>query len=376
MKKVFLIAYISLTVFISSCNKTVPLYNSEQFKSESYKFEIPTYNMLWTQLVGDKLYFVYRNKERPLICYDMKTHNVDTLVKRNEIIDICALNDSCIFYTDFFAGKYEYHIEKIGAGNFDYFKDVHKTVKHPYWENDYTCMSVYGLPLIMINENTGIIHCSELYCFADDYSILIKKNIPVWLRFEIAADSTIKPVSFFGTYPKNHPIENYYNGGQLYCFYNSQDRNILNHTCIDNYVVLCDPLGNKIKDVYFGSNKFHYAPFPKSDKNSMNASDNYYLNNTTYHQTISYDEYRNLYFRVLHLPRLPDKEAMTRENIMDFLLIVADSNLKIKYEVFFDGKKYFLPFGKFLINEKGVMIYEKDNGDNKNSRNASWFVFD
>ena len=84
----------------------------------------------------------------------------------------------------------------------------------------------------------------------------------------------------------------------------------------------------------------------------MSASINYSRNSPRYDNTIGYDEYRHLYYRALYLPRKPDKKAMTRENIDDFLLIVADSNLNIKYEVFFDGKKYTLPFDGFLINEK------------------------
>lgn len=372
MKKII---YYLIIVWLYSCNRNIPSYKCEQFKKGDYRFEISTYNMLWAQLVNNNLYFVHRNDEQSLLRYNIDAHSLDTLTKRDKIIDIAVLNDSCIYYTNVVSGKQGYRIEKLGAGDYDYFKNAHQTIKHPYWNDNFVCMSVYGLPLIMIEENHGIINCRNLYCYADDYSILIKNKVPTWMRFEID-DSLIKPVSFFGTYPTNHPIDNYYNAGQLYCFYNNKTHNILNYTCIDNNVVLCDSLGNKIKDVYFGSDKFHLAPYPKSDKNSMPASNYYYLNNTTYYETIGYDEYRNVYLRVLLMPRLPDKDAMTREDIIDFLMIVADENLKIKYEVFFDGAKYFLPFGRFLINKNGVLIYEKETGNNKNSHNAYWFVFD
>ena len=67
---------------------------------------------------------------------------------------------------------------------------------------------------------------------------------------------------------------------------------------------------------------------------------------------------------------------------MDFAIIVADENLNIKYEVFFDGKKYQCLYNDFLINEKGVLIFKqnKENKENEENEevkeNATWFVFD
>lgn len=205
------------------------------------------------------------------------------------------LNDTNIFYTNFL--NKECRIKNISTGDYDFFGNVHNTVKHPYWGDDYK--SCFNGRSSTCDDKLKNRHCKlpEWYCFARDYSVLIKKNIPVFMRFEIAADSNIVPISFFGTYPENHPIDNYYNGGSLY-YYNSHTSDILNFTQIDSDVVLCDSLGNKIKDVYFGSQKFKYAEYPKSDKNSVAAKSNFYDNNTTYKDVLAYDEYRNVYLRI------------------------------------------------------------------------------
>lgn len=54
----------------------------------------------------------------------------------------------------------------------------------------------------MTDPKSGIVSCVRKHIFAEDYSVILENDIPVYLRFEIAADSSIIPVSFFGEYPK------------------------------------------------------------------------------------------------------------------------------------------------------------------------------
>ena len=64
----------------------------------------------------------------------------------------------------------------------------------------------------------------------------------------------------------------------------------------------------------------------------MAESINHYYNTTLY-SYIGFDEYRNIYYRWMSLPREKDEDSMIKEDIVDYILIVADEKFNIKYEV-------------------------------------------
>lgn len=366
--------YILLFCLLISCESKVPIINSENFKQDVHRFPFSTYNMLCVELYEDNLYHTNRLDNRHLLLYNFKSNIIDTIISDNKVIDIIVVNDSSIFYTDYQIGNYL--LKNANDNSYDYFKDVHNTVSHPYWRDDYQCISVFPTqPLTMTDPKSGIVSCVRKHIFAEDYSVILENDIPVYLRFEIAADSSIIPVSFFGEYPKNHPKENYYDGGILYYFYNHKSKEIITHTAVDDYVVLCDSMGNKIQDVYFGSQLYKYSPFSIDKKNKMAESINHYYSATLY-SYIGFDEYRNIYYRWMSLPRERDENSMIKEDVVDYILIVADEKFNIKYEVFFDGDKYYPIPADDLINEKGLLIYEKENKEWKGSHTAAWFVFE
>ena len=362
-----------MMVFISCSNNKTQIISSENFKTDKIVFPLTTYEMLWDEMYKDSILYVSRNDKILLLCYDIGENTIDTIVKDDYIADIEILNDSTIFYTNYLFGNYQ--IKSTDNKLYDYFANVYHTVSHPYWNQDYKCISVAGSgSLITIEENSGIIQCVKYYIFGEDYSEVLENNIPVYLRFEIAADSSIIPVSFFGEYPKNHPEDNYADCGRLGVFYNHKSKNIITYTAVDDYVVLCDSMGNKIQDVYFGSQLYKYSPFSIDKKNKMAESINHYYNATLY-SYIGFDEYRNIYYRWMSLPRERDENSMIKEDVVDYILIVADEKFNIKYEVFFDGDKYHPIPANDLINEKGLLIYEKENKEWKGSHTAAWFVF-
>ena len=364
---------ILIVVFIS-CNDKVPIISSENFKTNSIVFPLTTYEMLCDEMYKDNIVFVSRNDKRLLLRYNIDDNSIDTLVKDVYIADIEVLNDSVIFYTNYLFGNYQ--VKSTDNKLYDYFADVYHTVSHPYWNQDYKCIPASPVyKLTMIDNNSGIVSCLKYHIFAEDYSVVLENDIPVYLRFEIAADSSIKPVSFFGEYPKNHPEDNYYEGGMLHYFYNHKSKEIITHTAVDDYVVLCDSMGNKIQDVYFGSQLYKYSPFSIDKKNKMAESINHYYSATLY-SYIGFDEYRNIYYRWMSLPREKDEDSMIKEDVVDYILVVADEKFNIKYEVFFDGDKYHPIPADDLINEKGLLIYEKENKEWKGSHTAAWFVFE
>ena len=366
--------YILLFCLLISCESKVPIINSENFKQDVHRFPFSTYNMSCVELYEDNLYHTNRFDKRHLLLYNFKSNIIDTIISDTKVIDIIVINDSSIFYTNYQIGNYL--LKNISDNSYDYFIDVHSTVSHPYWRDDYQCISVFPTkPLTMLEPKSGIVACFRNNIFAEDYSEVLENNIPVYLRFEIAADSSIKPVSFFGEYPKNHSKDNYYDGGELCYFYNHKSKEIITHTAVDDYVVLCDSMGNKIQDVYFGSQLYKYSPFSIDKKNKMAESINHYYNATLY-SYIGFDEYRNIYYRWMSLPRERDEDSMIKEDVVDYILVVADEKFNIKYEVFFDGDKYHPIPADDLINEKGLLIYEKENKEWKGSHTAAWFVFE
>lgn len=366
--------YILLLCLLISCESKVPIVSSDNFKTNSIVFPLTTYEMLCDEMYKDNIVFVSRNDKRLLLRYNIEDNSIDTLVKDVYIADIEVLNDSVIFYTNYLFGNYQ--VKSTDNKLYDYFADVYHTVSHPYWNQDYKCIPASPVyELTMIDNNSGIVSCLKYHIFAEDYSVVLENDIPVYLRFEIAADSSIKPVSFFGEYPKNHPEDNYYEGGMLHYFYNHKSKEIITHTAVDDYVVLCDSMGNKIQDVYFGSQLYKYSPFSIDKKNKMAESINHYYSATLY-SYIGFDEYRNIYYRWMSLPREIDENSMIKEDVVDYILVVADEKFNIKYEVFFDGDKYHPIPADDLINEKGLLIYEKENKEWKGSHTAAWFVFE
>lgn len=373
MKRIF---YLLLLCTLLSCEKKIQIISCEEFKTDVHRFPFSTYDMLCVELHGDNLYHTSRYDKRFLLSYDFNSDEIDTIIKDDRIIDIEVVDDSCVFYANYLYKSRGYQIKNVRNKSYDYFGNVHETVSHPFWKDDYECVPVFpDLSLKMIDDKSGIVSCREAYVFAKDYSVVLENDVPVYLRFEIAADSSIMPISFFGEYPKDHPKDNYHDTGELYQCYNHISKEIVTYTEVDDYVVLCDSMGNKIRDVYFGSQLYEYSPYPKEKKNIMAESINHYYNNTLY-SNIVFDEYRNLYYRAMSVPRAKDEESMIREDVVDVILVVADENLDIKYEVFFDGYEYHPILEDGLINEKGFLVYEKENKEWKACKTAAWFVFE
>ena len=375
MKKIIPII---LVLLCFSCDRKYGIYNFDVFEKDGIYIPIPEHSRELS-LKNDILF--YTNRERTILTsYNLEQKKTDTLDSIcNQIWSIFPLNDTSVFYNHCPRYNLNFCLSNYSPSksNYNYLQNVKDYVTHPYWGKNYECNAcLHGLS--MVNEKKGVIKCYERYCFFNDYTLLIRKNIPIFLIFEIGADNNIKPVSFFGWYPKNHPANIYYNQGWLYHYYNSSTNQYICYTLIDNYIVLCDSMGRREKDVYFGS-KFYkeYPPFGYEDLHSTSAVIYSYENFIAY-SCLAYDPYREVYLRVIKLPRQPKNEEVFKEKVMDFAIIVADKNFNIKYEVFFDGTKYKCLYDNFLINKKGVLIFKETKYDTNTEvkDNATWFIFD
>ena len=372
MKKIIPII---LVLLCFSCDRKYGIYNFDEFEKEHICILLPE-NSRNIVLKNNTIFYSNKNRNH-LISYNIQTKQTNTIVSiDSKIWFIFPLNDTSVFYSH--STSLNYSLCNTTTGRLDYLKDIKKDVSHPYWGKNYICCAYPMAPLNMTHFNKGSIFCANTYCYTYDCSVLIQKKIPLFLIFEIDKDSHINPISFFGWYPKNHPANIYYNQGWLYHYYNSSTNQYICYTLIDNYIVLCDSMGRREKDVYFGS-KFYkeYPPFGYEDLHSTSAVIYSYENFIAY-SCLAYDPYREVYLRVIKLPRQPKNEEVFKEKVMDFAIIVADKDFNIKYEVFFDGTKYKCLYDNFLINKKGVLIFKETKYDTNTEvkDNATWFIFD
>ena len=145
MKKCLLLSSIVL-LFFACNNKSVQIIDCEEFKVSQCSFPVETFNLMFTNIYNNILYYSDRaSGKKIMIMYDFSTNKLDTIVKGNDIEDICILNDTNIFYADYTAkGMY---LNKL-YGESDLFKDIPKRFSHPFWGHDYYLNPASSYPLM------------------------------------------------------------------------------------------------------------------------------------------------------------------------------------------------------------------------------------
>ena len=139
---------------------------------------------------------------------------------------------------------------------------------------------------------------------------------------------------------------------------------------MDGRLWLFDRYGNSLGERRLGSQlEQPTQPFPITE-GSYNNAQNWYANNNTYGRTI-FDPYRNVYLRVMTIPQAADPDALEREREKTWVLVVADRDFHIKYEVRFDDQRY--EWRLIMPTPEGVYIAKK-KGDKYEK--PSLFVFD
>ena len=87
---------------------------------------------------------------------------------------------------------------------------------------------------------------------------------------------------------------------------------------------------------------------------------------------LMYDEYRNVFLRVMFLPNRMSTDGM-QELPKDFVIMVLDEDLDKKYEVYFSRNNY---DGSVFITEKGVYLLRTDKDEKNKYYKADRFIFD
>ena len=97
-----------------------------------------------------------------------------------------------------------------------------------------------------------------------------------------------------------------------------------------------------------------------------------YVRATTGLSKLFYDEYRNVFFRLMFLPGRDSEDGMVALP-KDFVIMVLDEDLDKMYEVGFERKNY---IGSIHITEKGVYLLITDTDESNRYYKADRFIFD
>ena len=114
-----------------------------------------------------------------------------------------------------------------------------------------------------------------------------------------------------------------------------------------------------------------FSPFPKEDLYSQTKMSKY-AESKLWLSELKYDEYRNVFLRVIKSPSRVSEDGMQRVN-GDFVVMVLDEDLNKKYEVYFERKNY---TGSIHITEKGVYLLKTDTDESNRYYKADRFIFD
>lgn len=173
----------------------------------------------------------------------------------------------------------------------------------------------------------------------------------------------------FGRIPDAHPADNYY-APLIQTTFNPKDSLFVLSTSLSPEVEIYKFDGAFVGKKEITSASFTMpAPLSKKDAN-FNNEIRYENDNATFDE-LYYDKYRDVYLRVLQLPQSKNNTDMTTDIMPEWKLIVADSNMDVKYEVSFENSNY-MP--ALFITEKGVYIFSYD--ETNTLQTCGLFLFD
>lgn len=360
MKKIFNIIFIILIVsFCIACNDDV-VKNPDEFLKEKEALPwLPALSDICNIKGKEGVVFVANNGYS--ICFfDIEKKRIDTLISKtlSRVSDFCYNSNNETIWMQLddkdlnlwnskiglevacpFVKHYEEQIVWLCGGN------------HPF----FSCGDIVYTGFIPIKSLTGE--------FKDYAKFRAKSNlIAAW---DVSNTDSVKCVSLFGERPSDQPKEMFIDDSYTVAF-NVEDSIIIAGTELSQNVIVMTMTGEKIKEKKLTS-KFYVQPEKRdfSQENSATEKMKYWENNMLFRE-LYYDKYRKLYYRVLDMGTCSNKESFMKQK-SDWVLIVADSELNKKYEVFFDGDDY---RAVIFIGKEGVYVRTTKN------KTMDLFVFD
>ncbi|MGM9819289.1 MAG: DUF4221 family protein [Candidatus Onthomorpha sp.] len=340
-----------------ACSGEVVKTPDEFLKQESV---LPQFN--WREQViadiggSEKMLFLTQNRDA-LCSLELETKKIDTLFDEYDLYYVCVNEDDGSVWLSMGNWEKIWHSKtntKIQCPPAKYHDKPIRWKGTPQ-QSFFAC----GNRLF-----TGFLTEEAFTDYNFDYAGFREKSSLI-AEWDISDVNNIKCVRIFGKRPSDQPkdmfVDDYY-----YTAFNVEDSVIVAATELSQSVVVMNFKGEKLKEKKLSS--VFYAPPEKRDfSQNHSAIDkiNYWNNNMIF-RGLYYDKYRKLYYRLLVLSGEKSENTFTKKEA-DWVLIVADSKLRKKYEVRFEGEKY---NGFLLIGKQGVYVR------NKKDKTFDLFVFD
>lgn len=360
MKKIFNIIFIILIVsFCIACSNDV-VKNPDEFLKEKEALPwLPALSDICNIKGKEGVVFVANNGYS--ICFfDIEKKRIDTLISKtlSRVSNFCYNSNNETIWMQLddkdlnlwnskigsevacpFVKHYEEQIVWLCGGN------------HPF----FSCGDIVYTGFIPIKSLTGE--------FKDYAKFRAKSNlIAAW---DVSNTDNVKCLGVFGERPSDQPKEMFIDDSYTVAF-NVEDSIIIAGTELSQNVIVMTMTGEKIKEKKLTS-KFYTKPEKRDFSQEYSATEKikYWENNMLF-RSLYYDKYRKLYYRVLDMGTCRNKESFMKQK-SDWVLIVADSELNKKYEVFFDGDDY---RAVIFIGKEGVYVRTTKN------KTMDLFVFD
>lgn len=237
----------------------------------------------------------------------------------------------------------------------------------PLYGDKYTLKAGWNLPVVNGHIFTKILSTDtalHLVTLEENSAFNHRPKLAEW---QIVGDS-LELVRMLCCFPEDYAATEY---GDCLCepTYNPVD-SLFILPAVDGRLWLFDLEGKALGERRLGSQlEQPMSPFPITEGSYNNAL-NWYANNNSYGRVI-FDPYRNVYLRVMSIPPVTDDDALERPDDKTWVLVVADRDFNVKYEVQYDDYQY--EWRLILPTREGVYIAKK-KGDKYEK--PSLFVFD
>ena len=306
---------------------------------------------------SEKMLFLTQNRDA-LCSLELETKKIDTLFTGYDLYDVCVNEDDGSVWLSMGNWEKIWHSKtntKIQCPLAKYHDKPIRWKGTPQ-QSFFAC----GNRLF-----TGFLTEEAFADYNFDYAGFREKSSLI-AEWDISDVNNIKCVKIFGKRPSDQPkdmfVDDYY-----YTAFNVEDSVIVAATELSQRVVVMNFKGEKLKEKKLSS-VFYVPPEKKDFSQNHSAIDkiNYWNSNMLF-RGLYYDKYRKLYYRLLVLSGEKSENTFTKKEA-DWVLIVADSKLRKKYEVRFDSNKY--SWGSVLIGKQGVYVR------NKKDKTFDLFVFD
>lgn len=351
-----------LLLIFSCCNEPEILQYSD-FIVETDAIKIPKAALSGQMLSDTAIVYFHPDKSKHLKYY-FGSGQCDTVLKDMRYISkFYYITDDSLLVVDDYGCFFLQTIKNKVVDN-----------KYPlqFTDTNYNYFPTLKHKDLMIN---GLV-CTRMYVKKVDYNYKNYDynnylNVPFYSLWYIDSNKMVQHTTF-GARPSDHPLDNYFDNSRLFFTFNDIDSLLVCATALSDLVKIYDLQGREIAEHYMGSkSKMTLLPFNNEQESNSSEYIKYSQNNTIY-SSIHYDRYRNMYYRIMSIPPNTDRDAMVKP-AKSWVLIVADSDFNIKYEVTFENTNY-IP-GLF-ITSKGVYITNKSNKTNKDYEMLDLFIFD